>query len=78
MPLNFSLLNVQGLVTKHTNKLHSNELNELFQNNDIILFTEIWSNDLCDLSVEGFSHYQLNRIDKNTMPSVIPVALPYT
>ena len=54
MSLNFSLLNVQGLVTKFTKKLHSVELIEIFQNNDFILFTEIWSNDLCDLSVDGF------------------------
>ena len=55
---------MQGLVTKYTNKLYSNELTELFKNNDFILFTEVWSNDRCDLSVNGFSLFQLNRVDK--------------
>ena len=62
--LNFSLLNVQGLVTKYTNKLQSEELIEIFQSNDIILLTEIWTNDLCDISVDGFSVFQLNRVEK--------------
>lgn len=55
---------MQGLVTKYTNKLYSNELTELFKNNDFILFTGVWSNDRCDLSVNGFSLFQLNRVDK--------------
>lgn len=46
---------MQGLVTKYTNKLYSNEF---------ILFTGVWSNDRCDLSVNGFSLFQLNRVDK--------------
>ena len=41
MLLNFSLLNVQGFVTKYTNKLQSEELIKIFQSNDIILLTEI-------------------------------------
>ena len=52
--------------TFYTNKLYSNELTELFKNNDFILFTEVWSNDRCDLSVNGFSIFQLNRVDKKT------------
>ena len=55
---------MQGLVTKFTKKLHSEGLIEIFQNNDFILFTEIWSKKLCDLSVDGFSLFQLNRTDK--------------
>ena len=31
------------------------------EKNDFILFTEIWANDLCDLQVDGFSLFQLNR-----------------
>ena len=52
MPINFSLLNVQGLVTKHTNKLHSTELIEIFKNNDFILFI-VWSNDLSVAGLGG-------------------------
>ena len=62
--LNSSLLNVQGLVTKYTNKLQSEELIKIFQSNDTILLTEIWTNDLCDISVDGFSVFQLNRVEK--------------
>ena len=62
--LNFSLLNVQGLVTKYTNKLQSEDLIKIFQSNDITLLTEIWTNDLCDISVDGFSVFQLNRVEK--------------
>ena len=64
--MQFSLLNVQRLLTKFTNKLHYNELIEMFQNNDFILFTETWSNALCDLSVDGFSIYQLNRTNRKS------------
>ena len=60
MLLNLSLFNVQGFVTKYTNKLQSEELVKIFQSNDIILLTEIWTNDLCEISVDGFSVFQLN------------------
>ena len=53
--MNFSLLNVQGLLTKYTNKLQSDELIKIFQSDDIILLTEVWTNDLCDVSVDEFS-----------------------
>ena len=53
MLLNFSLLIVQGLVTKYINKLQSDELIKIFQHNDLILLTEIWIDD-----------FQLNRTDK--------------
>ena len=33
--------------------------------------------NLCDLSVDSVSIFQLNRTDKNTMPSEIPVVLLY-
>ena len=53
-------------MTKFTNKLLYNELIEMFQNNDFIFFTETWSNDLCDLSVDGFSIYQLTRTNRKS------------
>ena len=43
--VNFSLSNIQGLVTKYTNKLLSTELTQIFQNNDIILLTETWKGE---------------------------------
>ena len=42
---------------------------KIFHINDIILLTEIWTNYLCDVSVDGFSIFQLNRVEKSTMPS---------
>ena len=33
-------------------------------NGIFILFTEVWSNDRCDLCFNGFSLFQLNRVDK--------------
>ena len=36
----FTLLNIQGLVTKFTNKLHSQELKTVFSNSDFVLFVE--------------------------------------
>ena len=64
MLLIFLLFNVQGSVTKYTNKLQSDELIKIFQHNDLVLLTVIWTNDLCDISVHGFSVFQLNRMDK--------------
>lgn len=51
-------------MTKHTNKLQSQELISIFDNNDFILLTEVWSNELCDISFDGFTVFQLNRTDK--------------
>ena len=62
--VNFSLLNIQGFVTKYTNKLLSTELTQIFQNNDIILLTETWSGELTDISVNGFNVFQLDRGNK--------------
>ena len=36
-------------------------MKELFAKNDILLFTETWSNKLYDYSVDGFHSYILNR-----------------
>ena len=77
MLLNFLFLNVQGLLTKDTNKLQSDELIKIFQSNDIVLLTEVWTNDLCDVSVDEFSVFQLNRVEKSAMPSRTLVELPY-
>ena len=59
------LFNVQGLVGKRFNKLQSPEFQNIFKNNDIILLTETWTNDLCDIAVNGFHYYVLNRTSKH-------------
>ena len=61
---NFTLLNIQGLISRRSNKLRSKELTQIFQQNDFILLTETWTNDLCDISVDGFTVFQLNRTCK--------------
>jgi len=55
------LLNIQGLIGKSYNKLDSNELRTIFQNNDILFLTETWLNDMFNDNVENFDHYFLNR-----------------
>ena len=64
MPLRISLLNVQGLVTKRTNKLKSMEFQNIFKNNDLVLLTETWTNEFSDISVNNFESFVLNRIEK--------------
>lgn len=58
------MLNVQGLISKRVNKLKSKELFPIFQNNDIILFTETWTSDISDLNVDGFECFPLHRTSK--------------
>lgn len=64
MRVHFALLNVQGLVTKFTNKLHSQELKDIFCCSDFVFLTETWSDSLVDLSVPGFTLIQLSRVEK--------------
>ena len=64
MNLRISLLNVQGLISKRVNKLKSKELFSIFQNHDIILFTETWTSDISDLNVDGFECFPLHRTSK--------------
>ena len=62
--MNFALLNIQGLIYKRSNKFQSKELIQIFQHIDFILLTEIWTNDMSDISVDGFTVFQLNRTCK--------------
>lgn len=55
------MLNIQGISTKRTNKLLSPEIKDIFNNHDIVLFTETWANQFSDLTVEHFEHFNLNR-----------------
>ena len=61
MSLRFSLLNVQGLVSRRTNKLKSSELLNIFESSDLVLLTETWTDDFSDISVNHFEHFALNR-----------------
>ena len=54
-------MNVQGLISRRTNKLLTPELQNVFQNNDVVLFTETWSNNMSDVHVDNFECYVLNR-----------------
>lgn len=54
-------MNVQGLITKYHNKLDSNELVNIFENNDIIGLTETWSGNEYNYDVNGFTAFALHR-----------------
>ena len=62
----FAFLNVEGLVTKRTNKLQSPDLLTLFQHNDIIMFNETWTSELSDIAVANFDHIALHRRRKQS------------
>ncbi|MES9884341.1 MAG: hypothetical protein ABW185_26135, partial [Sedimenticola sp.] len=51
-------------MTKRTNKLLSKELSDIFENSHIVLLTETWANDMVDLNVKGFTHFNVNRTEK--------------
>ena len=57
--LKIALLNVEGLITKNRNKLEE-EVVTLFENNYIILLTEMWSNEETDFQLEGYVQLTLS------------------
>lgn len=61
MSLRYSLLNVQGLVSRRTNKLKLSELQHIFASSDLVLLTETWTDDFSDISVNHFDHFFFNR-----------------
>lgn len=63
MALKLSLLNIQGLVTRRTNKLKTLEMQKIFSSSDIVLLTETWTNDFSDIAVDNFEAFILNRKD---------------
>ena len=69
MQARFTLLNIQGLVTKFTNKLHSQELQTVFSHNDFVLLVETWAGEFTDISVPGFNLIQLNRVENQSTES---------
>ena len=60
-PLKFVIFNIQGLVTKTTNKLETPELRKLFEQNDIVMLTETWGHRHINFHVSNFQHFELNR-----------------
>lgn len=79
MQANFTLMNIQGLLTKYTNKLVTPELQSVFSANDFILLTETWADEQSDISVKGFNVIQLNRVGKkNEIEKEIQVGLHCT
>jgi hypothetical protein len=63
--LNIVHLNTNGLVTKRVNKLNSPFFTDLFNKNDILLFTETWTSEMSDITVNNFDSYPLHRLEKN-------------
>ena len=59
--LRFALLNAQGLVTKRTNKLQTEYIKNVFERNDIIMFTETWADGFSEMNVDKFDKFILNR-----------------
>ena len=64
MSLRIGLINIQGLQSEQTNKINSPEFIKICENHDILLLTETWTSDLCDVSIDGFDHIVLNRTEK--------------
>ena len=63
MHLRCSLLNAQGLVTKRTNKLKSEEFQQIFNSSDLVLLVETWTNEFSDIDVANFQAFVLNRTE---------------
>lgn len=63
MSFKLSLLTIQGLVSRRTNKINSPELASIFDSSDIVLLTETWTNDFSDIDVRNFGHFVLSRKD---------------
>lgn len=55
---------MKGLITKRVNKLQTSELQEVFNNNDIICLTETWGDSSQQFDVDGFSYFELHRTEK--------------
>ena len=66
--MTFTFLKCQGLASKYTNKLHSEEFINVFFKKAIVLLTETWTNELSDISVAGFKDFRLNRFNKKQNP----------
>jgi hypothetical protein len=58
-------LNANGLVTKRVNKLNSPFFIDLFNTNYILLFSETWTSEMYDITVNNFDSYPLHRLEKS-------------
>ena len=65
MRINFVVLNIHCLISKRTNKLNLQELRHIFENNDLLLLTETWTDEYSDISFPGFKVFWLSRLEKN-------------
>ena len=54
---------MQGLVTKRSNKLKSREIADIFNKNDIIMFTETWTDNYTEIEVDKFTNFVLHRTE---------------
>lgn len=61
MELRFSLLNINGLVTKRNNKLNSEEIRSVFESSDVVLFTETWGHSYCNFEYPNFESFILQQ-----------------
>ena len=66
MTLRCALLNCQGLVTRRTNKLKSDEFKSIFHSNDVILLTETWTDEYSDILVDNFETFVLHRQERKS------------
>ena len=60
MSIRCSLLNCQGLISRRTNKLQTEEFKNIFRSSDIVLLTETWTDEFSDIAVNNFEPYILN------------------
>ena len=58
------MLNIQGLITKKFNKLQSDYLRRVFKENDVVCFTEVWGDPSQVFDYDGFTFYELHRVEK--------------
>ena len=66
MRLKLSVLNIQCLISTYCNKLECGEGLSIFENNDVVMFSETWSHESLDLNVPHFQHFSLHRMKSKT------------
>ena len=63
MKLRFSALNINGLISKRTNKIKTREFQDILDNSDVVLLTETWKY-LSDIKINHFETFELHRREK--------------
>ena len=64
MNLRISALNINGLISKRTNKIKTHEFQDILDNSDVVLLTEAWTSDLSDIKINHFESFELRRKEK--------------